>query len=60
MRACLRLVRAYRQRGDADNVRFYLSRLQKSLTFYRRAIARSRQEIETNTASGEPGLQAAQ
>ena len=45
VRACLRLVRAYRQRHDTDNVRFYLGRLEKSLAFYRRAVARSRQEM---------------
>ena len=60
VRACLRLVRAYRQRGDADNVRFYLSRLQRSLTFYRRAITRSRQEMETSAAGAGPKLQAAE
>lgn len=55
VRACLRLVRAYRQRHDVDNVRFYLGRLEKSLDFYRRAVARSRQEMAAKT-----GLQAAE
>ena len=49
VRACLRLLRAYRQRHDIDNVRFYLGRLEKSLAFYRRAVARSRQEMAAKT-----------
>ena len=49
VRACLRLMRAYRQRHDVDNVRFYLGRLEKSLDFDRRAVARSRQEIAAKT-----------
>ena len=49
VRACLRLVRAYRQRHDVDNVRFYLGRLEKSLDFYRRAVAGSRQEMAAKT-----------
>ena len=49
VRACLRLLRAYRQRHDMDNARFYLGRLEKSLAFYRRAIAHSRQEVAAKT-----------
>lgn len=49
VRSCVRLVRAYRQRQDADNERFYLDRLKKARRFYRGSIAHARREMATTT-----------
>ena len=51
VRACVRLVRSYRQRDDADNVKFYLGRLEKARDFYRRAIASARTEASVQQAA---------
>ena len=53
VRACVRLVRSYRQRNDADNANFFLGRLQKSLNFYRHAIKRARQDMAATLQAAE-------
>ena len=54
VRSAIRMVRAHRQRGDEDNARFYLARLQKHLQFYRCAVARCRQaQMEEHSQPAE-------